>query len=63
MKTTAKLRRTGPEPRPTFALKIEGPPGDVGIRALRAFLKILLRRYGFRALDMREETGKQEERS
>jgi hypothetical protein len=44
-----------PEARgPTFLLKIEGKPGSAGIRALRALLKALLRRHGFKALDLRE---------
>jgi hypothetical protein len=34
-------------------LRIEGRPG-AGIHGLRAVLKVLLRRYGFRALDVRE---------
>jgi hypothetical protein len=45
------------EQRPIFTLKIEGKPGAGGIHALRALLKILLRRYGFRAIDAREETN------
>jgi hypothetical protein len=48
-----------PEKRPTFVLKIEGPPSVVGIHALRALLKILLRRYGFRCLDVRQVGGRQ----
>jgi hypothetical protein len=43
--------------RPVFTLKIEGKPGPVGIRALRGLLKTLLRRHGFRCVDMREERG------
>jgi hypothetical protein len=39
---------------PIFLLKIEGRPGSAGIRALRALLKSLLRRHGFRAVDLRE---------
>jgi hypothetical protein len=48
------MTRRAAEQRPTFTLKIEGPPSVIGIRALRALLKILLRRYGFRCLDLRE---------
>jgi hypothetical protein len=36
---------------PTFTVRIEGKPGTAGIRALRAILKTLLRRHGFRCLD------------
>jgi hypothetical protein len=46
--------RERPEQRSTFVLKIEGKPGATGIHALRALLKILLRRYGFRVIDARE---------
>jgi hypothetical protein len=46
--------RERPEQRSTFVLKIEGRPGGAGIRSLRWLLKILLRRYGFRAIDARE---------
>jgi hypothetical protein len=48
---------TNHPPRPIFALRIQGAPGVGGIHALRAVLKILLRRYGFRVLDAREEAA------
>jgi hypothetical protein len=38
-----------------FVLRIACPPGAAGLHALRALLKVLLRRHGFRALDVREE--------
>jgi hypothetical protein len=38
-----------------FVLRLKGAPGQVGIHALRALLKILLRRYGFRCVDAYEE--------
>jgi hypothetical protein len=50
-------RRASPEQRPIFTLKIEGKPGAAGIHALRAVLKILLRRYGFICLSAYEETA------
>jgi hypothetical protein len=46
--------RQHPPDRPIFILRIEGKPGAAGIHALRALLKILLRRYGFRVVDARE---------
>jgi hypothetical protein len=49
------------EPRTVFALRIAGPPGVTGIRALRALLKELLRRHKFRALDVREERDAQDD--
>jgi hypothetical protein len=50
---TAAFRR--PVQRgPIFVLKIQGRPGTAGLRGLRMLLKTLLRRYGFRALDLRE---------
>jgi hypothetical protein len=51
---TARARA---EQRSTFVLKIEGKPGAAGIHALRGLLKILLRRYGFRAIDVREDVA------
>jgi hypothetical protein len=53
---TGVIRRPAePTPRgPIFVLRIEGRPGGDGIRALRLLLKTLLRRYGFRAVDLRE---------
>ena len=53
---TARHRRTRPEPRPVFALKIEGRPGTA-IRSLRWMLKILLRRHGLKCIDAREDRG------
>jgi hypothetical protein len=50
-----------PEPRPIFTLKIEGKPGG-SIHALRALLKVLLRRHGFRcveAIEERKDGGRQ----
>jgi hypothetical protein len=47
-------RQQPPERRPIFILRIEGKPGAAGIHALRALLKSLLRRHGFRCLDVRE---------
>jgi hypothetical protein len=40
----------------TFVLKIEALPGVDAIRALRWLLKSLLRRHGFRCVDLREES-------
>jgi hypothetical protein len=37
-----------------FALTLEGPSGEAGIRGLRAILKQLLRRNGFRCIDAKE---------
>jgi hypothetical protein len=45
--------RERPEQRATFVLKIEGKSGQGGIRSLRWLLKTLLRRHGFRAIDVR----------
>jgi hypothetical protein len=47
-------RRTRPEPRPVFALKIEGKPGTA-IRSLRWLLKTLLRQHAFRCVEAIEE--------
>jgi hypothetical protein len=48
------------EPRQVFVLRIAAPPGAAGLHALRALLKVLLRRHGFCALDVREERDAQE---
>jgi hypothetical protein len=45
--------------RTIFTIRIAAPPGAAGLHALRALLKVLLRRHGFRALDVREESGTQ----
>jgi hypothetical protein len=49
--------RRNREPRPTFTLRIEGRPGGAGIHGLRAVLKVLLRKYGFKCLDAREDVA------
>jgi hypothetical protein len=45
---------TARERRPIFTLRIEGEPGAAGIHALRALLKVLLRRHHFRCIDVHE---------
>jgi len=41
--------------RPTFIIRVRPQPGVDPIKALRAALKTLLRRYGLRALEVTEE--------
>ncbi len=48
------------KPRSVFVLRLEAKPGAAGIRQLRALLKRLLRRHGFRCLDAREINSKHE---
>jgi len=43
--------------RPIFVVRLTPLPGVDGIKALRAVLKILLRRFGLRALSVREDDG------
>ena len=43
-----------PNRRPIFILKIEGKSGAAGIRSLRWLLKALLRRHGFRCVEVSE---------
>ena len=50
-------RREPEPPRPTFILKVEGPP-SASIRHLRSLLKALLRRYQFKCIEAREEGEK-----
>lgn len=45
--------------RSVFVLRLEAKPGAAGIRQLRALLKALLRRHGFRCVDAREIRGQQ----
>jgi hypothetical protein len=55
--------RPRPEPRPVYVLTLRAEPhvadttGALGIHALRHLLKILLRRYRFRCLDLREDVS------
>jgi hypothetical protein len=48
-------RQHPPDRRPIFTLRLEGKPGAAGIHGLRKLLKVLLRKYGFKCLDAREE--------
>jgi hypothetical protein len=41
--------------RPVFIIKARAEPGIDPIRALRAALKVLLRRFGLRVIDIREQ--------
>jgi hypothetical protein len=41
--------------RPTFTLRLRAEPGVDAIRALRAALKVLLRRYRLRAISISED--------
>ena len=43
------------DPATVFVIKLQAGPGTDSIRALRALLKILLRRFGLRCLSAREE--------
>jgi len=45
------------DPRPTYALTLRAEPGVDAVRALRAVLKNMLRRYGLRCLSAHEEKG------
>jgi hypothetical protein len=44
----------GREDCSVFLLRVKARPGAAGIHQLRALLKALLRRHGFRCLDARE---------
>jgi hypothetical protein len=43
--------------RPTFVIVLRPEPGVDPVRALRAALKVLLRRFGLKALEVREQDG------
>lgn len=44
------MKRT---PRPTFIIRLRPEPSVNPVRALRGALKVLLRRFGLRAVDIR----------
>jgi hypothetical protein len=43
--------------RPTFVLRLRGESGVDDIRALRAILKVLLRKYRWRCVSIRPESA------
>jgi hypothetical protein len=44
------------KPRPVFTIRLQAKPGvDEPIKALRLALKVLLRRFGLRAISVSEE--------
>ena len=47
--------RSGQATRPIFIVRLRPQPGVDGIRALRLALKVLLRRFGLKAIDVRED--------
>ena len=46
---------TAPQLRPIYTVRLRPQPGIDPIRALRAALKVLLRRFGLRAIEVRED--------
>jgi hypothetical protein len=51
----ARHRQAATQRTRCFTLKLQAPGDAADIRSLRAILKILLRRYGWRCLDCIEE--------
>ena len=45
---------TARHPRPVYTVRLRALPGVDAVRALRAALKVLLRRFGLRAVDVRQ---------
>ena len=43
-------------PRPVFVIRLRAEPDVEAIRALRAFLKVALRRFGLRAVSVEVES-------
>jgi hypothetical protein len=41
--------------RPTYVLRLRPEPDVDGIRALRAALKVLLRRFGLKAIEVKQQ--------
>jgi hypothetical protein len=52
---TSDQRRRCAKARTTYLVRLRAEPGTDPIRALRAGLKVLLRRFGLRAVGVREE--------
>jgi hypothetical protein len=42
------------KPETRFVVTLVAPPGSDGMHALKGFLKLALRRFGFRCTDVRE---------
>jgi hypothetical protein len=49
------MKRNGPT---TYLIRLRPQPGVDAIRALRAALKVLLRRFGLKAIEVKEEKSK-----
>ena len=43
------------QPRPIYVVRLRAEPGADGIRSLKAFLKLALRRYRLRCISLCEE--------
>jgi hypothetical protein len=54
---TGQPRR--PNRGPVFVIELQAPSDSDGIHTLRAILKVLLRRYGWRCTAAREEQSKE----
>jgi hypothetical protein len=50
-----ETRRLRPERQPTFMVRLRPGKGVDAVRNLRLALKFLARRFGLRAIDVREE--------
>lgn len=44
-------------PRPVFVIRLRAEPNIDAVRALRAFLKVALRRFGLRAVSVETESS------
>ena len=53
---TMSMGQTTKRPTEIFVLKLRAAPGIDPIRALRGALKVLGRRFGLRAVEVREES-------
>jgi hypothetical protein len=56
--TTRKPDRGRQKPPPVFTLQLTALPNVDAIRALRALLKVALRRFGLRALSVRQDEAR-----
>jgi hypothetical protein len=57
---TADTTKPAAKARPVFTLQLQPLPGVDGIRSFRALVKVALRRFELRAIDVRETIEEQQ---
>jgi hypothetical protein len=59
--TTASTTKSAAKERPVFTLRLRPEAHVAGVPALRALLKVALRRYGLRCISAWEDNGENED--